>query len=76
MWLRATLSPFLAALTVAHEARHLWQYRHWDLLGANDSDREDDARRYQEEVFVIAANLVLGKSTRPGDHPAQPPSTR
>ncbi len=58
MWVRATLNPFWAAMTVAHEARHLWQLRHPQLWPLGNWDKEPDAKNYENELLSTVAEIV------------------
>lgn len=51
IWLRARMKPAIAAVIVAHEARHLWQDKNWDDTGPDRREREEkDARDYMFEA--------------------------
>lgn len=54
IWINAALMFGPAADlvgTVAHEARHAWQYKHWTDAQYRDGSRaEQDAKRYAEQV--------------------------
>ncbi len=51
IWIRVTSLPDKAVAIVAHEARHLWQQRHWKYTGDFSKyrkEREKDAEEYAE----------------------------
>ena len=53
IWIRADISPKEAAKTVAHEARHLWQLKHY-RLPITEEEREaaeKDAMEYEEKAY-------------------------
>jgi len=53
IWIRADLTPAEAALTVAHEARHLWQLRRYrpPLTQQEQAAAEKDAAEYERKAF-------------------------
>lgn len=46
----ARLRPLDVAATIAHEARHAWQHRHW--AGRPTDEQERDAEEYAQAVLV------------------------
>ena len=53
IWVRADLTPKEASLTVAHEARHLWQLKRYrpPLTQTEAAVAEKDATEYEQKAF-------------------------
>jgi hypothetical protein len=59
IWIYANLTPKEAALTVAHEARHLWQLKHYrpPFTPQEREAAENDAMEYEKKAY----NAVFGE---------------
>jgi hypothetical protein len=67
VWIRADLSPYMAAMTVAEEARHVWQLRQttWKSHPGSWADHrrmvremEADARAYMRQHAAMAKGIA------------------
>ncbi|HAA81534.1 MAG TPA: hypothetical protein DCE09_08285 [Thermoanaerobacter sp.] len=59
IWIYANLTPQEAAMTVAHEARHLWQLKHYrpPYTQKEQEAAEKDAVEYEKKAY----NAVFGR---------------
>lgn len=60
VWIRATVRPFTAAIMVAHEARHLWQFQREVSRPARELER--DARVYPWRSGIFRHALALDET--------------
>jgi hypothetical protein len=58
IWVRTSLTPPIAAITVAHEARHLWQEAHWNDQDHSPEECEADALAYMWRAPLPRQRLI------------------